>query len=161
MSLYRRAIQSHPAGREGYLGLARTYRARGDLGEARVVLEAGARRLPGSAELALALLDLRLELGERELAAAELRALLRRFPERAALWRRHGQLAQEAGRFSEALAAYRTVLDLVARGVDVAAEDRQAAEALVPALVLLVGDRDPVAHCGPTAVREALCARGR
>ncbi|MEO0324461.1 MAG: tetratricopeptide repeat protein [Myxococcota bacterium] len=160
-SLFRRAVQADPGGSAGYLGLARAYRARGDLAEAQAVLESGARRVPGSVELQRALLDLHLEVGALDRAEAQLDDALRRFPARAELWRLRGELAQRSGRFSEALTAYRTVLDLAARGSAVAREDAEAARTLAPALVVLLGERDPVARCGDRPVREALCARGR
>ena len=160
-SLFRRAVQSDPGSSAGYLGLARTYRARGDLREAEAVLESGRRRVPGSFELTRALLELRIERGEGDRAQQELPELLRRFPERSELRRLAAELAQEAGRFSEALAAHRAVLELEARGRSVRDEDLAAARALAPARGLLLGDRDPVARCGATPVRRALCARGR
>lgn len=84
----------------------------GERREATTLLAEGVRRLPDSAELRLALLTLRTQLGQCAMGLEEARAAVERFPEAARIHGFHGLLAACQGSFDEARGAMRTSLRL-------------------------------------------------
>jgi tetratricopeptide (TPR) repeat protein len=152
---YRDAIAVDAGFAGAYVGLARTYRARGSLEYAREALEAGLRRHRDHPALAVELSETLEARGDRRAALAVVERAARGSSESAAVLIRVARLAQALGRFARALAAYRAIIHVT--------DDpalRAEAEAHVPALELLVAETDPVTSpSSPSAIRDAL--RGR
>jgi predicted Zn-dependent protease len=95
--------------------------------------------------------------GALDEAARALRDLLSRVPDDVEGHVLRGELARRRGAFSEALAAYRTIVDLAAAGATVSEERLDEARRYSRALPLLLGATDPVT-AGPctTRTRRAL-----
>ena len=83
---------------------------------------------PGRAEVAMRLVDVRVELGQPERAEEGSLALVARAPADARAWQRRGVVLQETGREEEAIAAFKRALEL-APGDDVS--DQRIANCLV------------------------------
>lgn len=159
-SYYRQAIQIDPRFASAYVQLGRAYLERGAVAEAVEVLHAGMRRAPDDPRLPHALAEALADRGDPKQAAEVLRKARRRHPESMLLAAAQARLARRRGAFTEALAAYRRILD-ADRGTTAVAEDAvEEAQRYVPALERLAG-LDPVSRIAcddlrATAVRRAL-----
>lgn len=158
LGAFRAAIGADPSFGPGYVGLAQAYLERGDLGAALEVVEVGRRRL--AADLGLGLVEVRIFLAQERADDARdaLRALCAAHPRAPTAWVTRARVAREAGRFAEALAAYRVIVRLTEEGV---VGDRAiAAEApqMVAALRVLARELDVTQRgCDDSEVRAALC----
>jgi tetratricopeptide (TPR) repeat protein len=129
------------------------------------VLEEAFRRRPASVRIARALIDALQGLGAFDAAFQVARRLVAEGPEDPAAHALRAELAQARGAWSEALAAQRAILALARRRPGrVSPEARDQAQAAAEALVLLVGELDPVTaprSCAPDAApaRRALAGR--
>jgi tetratricopeptide (TPR) repeat protein len=150
---FRDAIAADPASERAYSGLADVYRARGALGEARAIYEAGLGQVPNSPRLRLGLARVMLDQGAERDALRALRASGAGPGSRdLELLRMHADLARRLGAWSEALALYRAIVALYPEEAD----DAPRFEA---ALRLLAAPMDPVAAgraCRGSEVRRAL-----
>ncbi len=159
---FRDALAINPNDGRSYLALARIYEARGSTRDALEVLSVGLRHAPEDAALWGVVADVLISVGELDEAAQALREQTNRTPDDVEAYRRRAALAKQRGAWTEALASYRRVIDLVTCGnssVDASVVDE--ARALVAGLVILAGGTDPVhapaSGCeNPSAVRRAL-----
>lgn len=149
--LYVRAIGADAGWLPAHLGYARVLAARGRGDEAlRVVRAVPPRAVESDAEF-VALARQRAALGDADGALA----FLATRPDAPAAGRAAADVAASAGRFPEALAAARHLLELV-RGTD----EARGAALLVRALLVVVADADAVRTPGPGAsvLRRLLAA---
>lgn len=160
---YRDAIRVDPSDAEAYEALGTIYLERGSIGDALEVYAVGLRHRPDHAPLLRGQARALAARGDLDGAATALRALIDAAPEDVLAHLDRAALARRRGAFSEALASYRAILDLAARGRPVAEEGLSEARRYAAALVLLVEANDPVAgaiDCAaePSPVRRALAA---
>lgn len=160
-AFFRDALQVNPADARSYLLLAQIYQARGATQDALETLSVALRRAPDDAALWGAVADVLVAVGELDQAAEALREQTERTPNDAAAFRRRGELAKRRGAWSEALACYRRVVDLLESTPTSSPVEANEARASVLALSVLAGGTDPVrgvrAGCDhPSAVRRAL-----
>lgn len=163
---FRDAIRVHPTDPASYVRLGEIYLERDDPAEAIEVLEAGLEQRPGHAAIVRHLAEALERSGDRQAAAEALRDLLERRPGDVRAHLARARLARERGAWSEALASYRALIDLAARGGPVPQDVLAKAREDAAGLRVLVGGVDPArgGRCdagaadddAPTAVRRAL-----
>lgn len=162
---YTEALELDRGARTAWLGLARLRARRGDLREAERVCTAALAHLPADAELWLERGTVRRLLGDRDGAERDFDEAFARDPD--VLERLAARYVVE-GKLPAALATWRRRLaELDARADDGAPATAAAAaraRTMVAALVVLVGEADPVAAPPgprPTAVRATLARAAR
>jgi Tfp pilus assembly protein PilF len=140
---FRKAIRVDPRDAQAYAALGKIYLDRGEVADAHEIFATGLKYRPDSGKLARLLARAQRAQGNPERAAETLRRLLERVPDATKVHLARARLARERGAWSEALASYRAVLDLAARGQ---AREQQASEArrYARGLQVLVGTLDPV-----------------
>lgn len=155
---FRDAIGVNSADAAAYESLGGIYLDRRAIADALDVYAAGLRRRPDHAGLWLGrarALELR---GDARGAAEALRRLLRQAPDHVHAHRARAELARRRGAFGEALASYRAIVDLAARGRAVDGALVEEARRYAAALELLTRGMDPARpDCdGASPVRRAL-----
>ncbi len=157
---FRDAISADPRDAESYVLLASVYTDRGSRNDALDVLLAGLRARPDHAPLWLALARAHEEGGDLGRAAEAMHEYVARMPRDPLAHLARAELARRRSAWSEALAAYRRIVDLSAEGVEVSAETLDDAKRYARALVVLVRESDPVTgedRC-TTPIRRALAS---
>ncbi|HEX6240086.1 MAG TPA: hypothetical protein VFZ61_04310, partial [Polyangiales bacterium] len=159
---YRDAINRAPRAPEGYAALGRAYLVLKEPEHARETFAWGLRNTRGSEPLALGLSDSLRALGDDQAALELLRQQLATAGGGALLLEQLALLAEAAGALTEALAARRALLRLVAADPASPAETLRQAQIRVSALQLLLGpaDRLGAVHCAEregSALLSALC----
>jgi thioredoxin-like negative regulator of GroEL len=134
-ALYRRAIEADTGYLPGYLGFARSVAARGHHEEALRVLSMVPSRALETERDWIELSRTRATIGDTDGALAT----LAQRGSSVEMARARVELAAQYGRFPEALASARHLYDLVRN-----TSEARAAELLVSALAILVGDADAV-----------------
>lgn len=158
LGAFRDAIRTDPSFAPAYVGLARVYLGRRELASALEVVEAGRHRL--ASDLALGLVEVEILLAQERHADARdaLRVLCGLHPRGAEGWLMRARVAREAGRFAEALAAYRALVRLEEEGAVADPAIAEEAIAMVAALRVLAPELDLTRRaCEASEVRDALC----
>ena len=162
IAYFRDAVGTDPDYADAFDALGRAYLGRGRVTDAIDALRAGIRRRPEAARLWRDLARALETAGDLEEASRALRECTRRAPEDPEAFVARASLARRRSKWSEALGAYRRVLDLAAGGASVAATDADEARRYAAALEVLVGGVDPVrdrSACSDTTGPRATLVR--
>lgn len=152
IAYFRDAVSVDPDGADGYDALGRLYLDRGRVTDAIDAFRSGLLRRGDSARLWRDLARGLEAAGDLDGASRALRECTGRAPDDAEAHLARASLARRRAKWSEALGAYRRVLDLAAGGASVTAADAADARRYASALEVLAGSVDPASD--PTVCRE-------
>ena len=158
LSHFRRALDVDPGLVEAYAAMADVYLERGSIRSAIEVTTVGLTRHPHHALLAVRLAAALEAAGDARRAADVLRDAVRHHPSDPAVVRAYAEHAKRQGAFTEALAAYRRLLDLDARGETVDRTVLEEARRMEAGLARLALTVDPCATARPVTRALGECA---
>lgn len=158
LAYFRDAVAVHPGDAESFAAIGEIYLARGNAAYAVEAFTAGLRRRADVASLWLGLARALQAGGHPEEAATALRSLVQRQPRNRQAHEARAALAEVRGAWSEALASYRALLELLrATGGSATHLDVTNVRAKISALRVLTGEAARASRCTPTSpVQHAL-----